>query len=347
MRQGGVEQTGAFARIASDYLAAGLAPLPCGAGHDGKGPLVRWRPFVEQPPSAATIARWRAAHPAANIGTVTGRASGLTVIDVDAPELIPMALSRFGDTPLLTRTPRGGAHLFYRHAGEASATKIEGVAIDVRGARGFLVLPPSRSPAGVPYSIERGALDAPTLDMLPRINASAMPQRQITPAQPNRGPQRGERNNALFAALREAVVERRRQGRPFETREELQFYADCLNERFGEPLDGGSVAGTVGSVWKYNIENRILVAGMGRVMLSEADIRLPADELKLKAVLRFHHPDPRKPFAIGTEAMPALLAWGRNRLRKARDGLIRLGVLERLHQGGQGKHDPAIYRWRS
>jgi hypothetical protein len=37
-------------------------------------------------------------------------------------------------------------------------------------------------------------------------------------------------------------------------------------------------------------------------------MRLPADELKLKTVLRFHHPDPSKSLAIGTEAMPALLS---------------------------------------
>ena len=90
----------------------GLVVFPCGKD-DGKRPLVkRW----ERPKAAKTIAVWAQRFAAANIGVDCGL-SGCVVVDIDKAELVEKMLERFGDTPLMTRTPSGGVHLWYRKLG--------------------------------------------------------------------------------------------------------------------------------------------------------------------------------------------------------------------------------------
>lgn len=117
-----IPTTRPFAETAFDLTKRGLAVIPC-PGNDGKSPrgavagYDRW----EKPPGPDAIRRFAADHGDANIGIITSL-SRLTVADVDdggrdADEII----RRAGDTPMITRTPSAGLHLWYRSSGERSS----------------------------------------------------------------------------------------------------------------------------------------------------------------------------------------------------------------------------------
>lgn len=112
-----------------------------------------WRPEPEG------IAReW---FPRANIGVVTGRKSGIFVLDVDTyaggSQTLGAYERRNGDLPetRVHSTGRGGTHYIWRHPDfdvRNSAKKVLGRGLDIRGENGFIVVPPSVS-AGGPYEL--------------------------------------------------------------------------------------------------------------------------------------------------------------------------------------------------
>ena len=69
------------AQAALDYLARGWAIVPIAAGD--KYPLVRWQTFQERLPTENELDYWYGRWPDAGIGIVTGKGSGLAVLDVD------------------------------------------------------------------------------------------------------------------------------------------------------------------------------------------------------------------------------------------------------------------------
>src|SRR5687767_5580732 len=99
---------GAFADAAIELHARGMGVIPTG-GEDGKTPLVRgWSKWRGQ--TRETVEAFARKHPAANVGVITGL-SRLTVVDCDDERTLADAESRFGHTPLVARSPRGGGHL--------------------------------------------------------------------------------------------------------------------------------------------------------------------------------------------------------------------------------------------
>src|SRR5262245_60514823 len=144
------ESPGAFASAALALHARGLAVLPVG-GENGKRPLVKhWSKWRTQ--TRETVERLIAQHPEASIAINCGP-SRLTVVDADDENALADAEARFGYSPLVVRTPRGGGHLYYRNAGEGCPTRLrvhEGLNVDIKGRGGYVLAPPSRLPHGVP-----------------------------------------------------------------------------------------------------------------------------------------------------------------------------------------------------
>jgi putative DNA primase/helicase len=111
-----------------------------------------WRPEPEG------IAReW---FPWANIGIVTGRSSGIFVLDMDTyaggSQTLAAYERRNGELPetRVHSTGRGGTHYFFAHPGfdiRNSARKALGKGLDIRGENGFVVAPPSI--AAGPYEL--------------------------------------------------------------------------------------------------------------------------------------------------------------------------------------------------
>ena len=78
---------------------------------DGKQPTAyKWGNWKRRPGSEF-LADMIMTHPDANVGNLTGPMSETTVVDVDDPDLVGTAIERFGNTPVISRTPSGGVHL--------------------------------------------------------------------------------------------------------------------------------------------------------------------------------------------------------------------------------------------
>ncbi len=141
--------------------ARGWSVIPMQAR--GKRPIVAWRAFEQQAAGPGDITRWFAHWTEANLGLVTGRVSGLVVVDVDprhgGAESLAAAEAEHG--PLLptveAATGGGGRHLYYAHPGGVVANRVAlRPGIDLRGDGGCVVAPPSVHPNGRRYEWAAG-----------------------------------------------------------------------------------------------------------------------------------------------------------------------------------------------
>jgi putative DNA primase/helicase len=131
-----------------------------------------WRP---QPEGLAQ--NW---FPRANIGIVTGRSSGIFVLDEDTyaggEQTLGAYERRHGPMPAtrVHQTSRGGKHYFFTHPDfdiRNSVVKVLGAGLDIRGENGFVVAPPSMGAHGLyelnpAHDIEPAEAPAWLLDIL-------------------------------------------------------------------------------------------------------------------------------------------------------------------------------------
>ena len=98
---------------ARSYIQQGYSILPVLPGD--KRPAVEWKQYQERLPTDAEIVEWWTKWPTANIGIITGRISGITVVDVDGA----IGLSSINAQPIkppatrVVKTPKGW-HLYYQ-----------------------------------------------------------------------------------------------------------------------------------------------------------------------------------------------------------------------------------------
>ncbi len=138
------------------YARKGWRVFPCATD---KRPLVKDWPHVATT-DEVQIRRWWAHDPRASIGCPTGPDMGAFVLDVDLPEgpaTLAALESEHGALPptMEQMTGGGGRQLFFRwiegREVKNSAGKL-GVGLDVRGAGGYVILPPSGHPSGGRYA---------------------------------------------------------------------------------------------------------------------------------------------------------------------------------------------------
>ena len=137
------------------YAALGFAVFPLAAG--SKKPLKGSNGLREATTDAEKIRTWWKKNPRYNVGIATGEASGdVAVLDldrghaegVDGVESLRgwekdhgVKIYARGSTAAAT-TPGGGVHLYFRRPGTRNAAGIL-PGVDVRGAGGYVVAPPS------------------------------------------------------------------------------------------------------------------------------------------------------------------------------------------------------------
>ncbi len=150
-----------IAQAAARYLARGWSVLPLRRGD--KRPLIAWETLQQTRADPATLTRWFARWPDANIGIVTGEISNLIVLDVDpkhgGDDSLAELERRFEKLPdsVEAHTGGGGRHLYFTHPGGFVPNRA-GLAqgIDRRGDGGYVVAPPSLHPSGQLYVWARG-----------------------------------------------------------------------------------------------------------------------------------------------------------------------------------------------
>lgn len=138
--------------VALDLTRRGYAVFPLRNWGDGDG----WKPIKDFPDKAssdpAQIKNWWAKWPDSRVGLLTGERNGITVLDVDVKNgkdgKASLTELGFPDlaalTPVRTRTPSGGWHLFFACNLTIKGTVgTIGPGLDVRNVRQFVVAPGS------------------------------------------------------------------------------------------------------------------------------------------------------------------------------------------------------------
>jgi hypothetical protein len=136
--------------------------------------------------SALQISKWWGKDPDANIGLACGPESGIFVIDIDGP-VERAQLEEYLEAPLpltLTATTGRGAHYYFSHPNGVTIKnrqklRVGGkkLSIDVRGAGGYVVAPPSIHPTGAVYAWENFDIHPadPPLPLLALLEAQDEP----------------------------------------------------------------------------------------------------------------------------------------------------------------------------
>lgn len=135
-------------KAAFEYLALGFSVIPL----DGKRPLIEWKIYQERQPTKEEVESWFKQE-INGIGIVTGKISGIAVMDFDNLNALLEYQQQYGmpDTPSV-RTGKGWHYYFeYPKTGVKNATSIF-PGVDIRGEGGFVVAPPSLHVSGVQYA---------------------------------------------------------------------------------------------------------------------------------------------------------------------------------------------------
>jgi hypothetical protein len=121
-----------------------------------KRPALRsWAAYQSRTPTFDELEKWFGSPKPFNVAVVTGKVSGIFVIDVDSEAALAWAVEHLPASNLRVRTAKG-LHLYYPYSGDRPVrNKVrvrvggEHIDLDVRG--GFVVGPGSVHPSGAVY----------------------------------------------------------------------------------------------------------------------------------------------------------------------------------------------------
>jgi hypothetical protein len=141
-----------------------------------KVPMVTWQTYQTELADESQVLEWFTQWPDANVGIVTGKISGITVVDTDTDAGYG-AVSKYLPPLFLTptaRTQKGGRHLYFKYVPGLSnkVRVIDGV--DVRGDGGFVVAPPSEGELGSYEWIEGSGLGMVDIEEMPPALVAAL-----------------------------------------------------------------------------------------------------------------------------------------------------------------------------
>lgn len=130
--------------VALHYADLNFSVIPIG---DKKVPLVKWERYAQERATKGQIKKFWAQFPNANVGIVTGKISGIVVVDVEkggsVKDLPPTVISKTGG---------GGWHYFYKYPDSLikNSVRIKDLT-DIRGDGGYVIAPPSVHHSGKRY----------------------------------------------------------------------------------------------------------------------------------------------------------------------------------------------------
>jgi hypothetical protein len=140
------------------YLQAGLSIIPI--RFSDKKPALEWKEYQDRQPTEEEVTSWfEDGVPSGNggltkvfnIAIITGKISGLVVVDCDNQDALTYAVSEAGLFSMLTVATTRGQHIYFKHPGDRVQCKAGGLGrdwpavsgLDLRGDGGYVVAPPS------------------------------------------------------------------------------------------------------------------------------------------------------------------------------------------------------------
>ena len=164
-----IEQPAGLGEVALAYTRRGWSVVPMHSPADGgcscgrgdcpavaKHPRVSWETRIEAPATAQEIEAWWRRWPDANVGIVTGRISGIVVLDVDPRSGGATALGaleeHWGALPITpeVRTGGGGSHLWFS-CEEKLPSAVLAPGLELKAERCVITAPPSVHATGHRY----------------------------------------------------------------------------------------------------------------------------------------------------------------------------------------------------
>ena len=164
------------------YLSHNLSLIPVRTGL--KEPAVPWKQFTERRLSSQELSEMFQRTGAKNIGIVAGPVSGIVVLDVDGEEG-DATLKELGQLPPTPTVKTGkGRHYYFRQPSFTVNNRVRLMpGLDIRGAGGYVVAPPSRHENGRQYEWEVDLAQAPFAEvpqwlvaMLQRQHSEIVPE---------------------------------------------------------------------------------------------------------------------------------------------------------------------------
>jgi len=122
----------------------------------GKKSIIEWKQFQEKRATQKQIESWWKDWPDANIGIVTGKISGVMVLDIDSKEALKTVRKFLPGYKSVPRAKTGkGWHLFFKRPGKGIRNHVGLIpGLDIRADGGYVVVPPSIHESGKEYRWE-------------------------------------------------------------------------------------------------------------------------------------------------------------------------------------------------
>jgi len=123
-------------------IEEGYSIIPIG---NDKRPRVKWKQWQTAKADVKQVEQWIAFGNDHNFGIVTGKISGITVVDIDVKHAKRTPLDTFPET-YTVQTPSGGWHLYYQYSDTVQTCSDrypQFPYVDIRNDGGYVVAPPS------------------------------------------------------------------------------------------------------------------------------------------------------------------------------------------------------------
>lgn len=146
-----------------DLRQWGLHVVP--ARPESKKPIVKWKNYQEQPPTDRKVKKWAEEHPDCNFIVITGKGSGVVVLDIDSKKGEEFVSEKGVPQTPVSKTKKGH-HIWFKHPGKEVrnfARRIPGV--DFRGDGGYVIAPYSDHPDGGQYEWVKRPDEVPFADI--------------------------------------------------------------------------------------------------------------------------------------------------------------------------------------
>lgn len=131
--------------FALKYAEKGFSVIPVNAY---KKAMIPWNEYKTRHPSKNEIDRWWLDKPYSNIGIITGKISGICVIDIDSEEGEQNIREYVHDLMIVPTaiTPGGGRHLYFKMPEKEINNNVGLIpGCDFRGEGGYIIAPPSKA----------------------------------------------------------------------------------------------------------------------------------------------------------------------------------------------------------
>lgn len=253
------------------YAKRGWYVFPCGAGKDKKAPLTQ-HGLKDASVSDIQIKEWWGKWPDAAIGIVTGKVSGITVVDIDPRHGGDRSLTeleaKHGDLPPTAQVLTGGSggHFYFNYTAKIKTTSNLFPGIDIRNDGAYVIAPPSVHITGNKYQwLADQSPDELPLALVPDW---LMPQNKATQPLPAIIEHGGR--NTLLASLAGSMRKRGASQRAIYKALQEENVSRCI-----PPLEAREINAIASSVAKYDPAPRktpFVSLDIGKYRLSAARV---------------------------------------------------------------------------